>query len=183
MDWQPIETAPKDGTKILVFCPWLGVCGPATWDICQYATKPKPFWTHWGERIWGTSRVRIDQPTHWMPMPEGPNVRVNRHFAVGHLGIVVVEAAGVAIPFHALTFTHDNREVYVFFCLWEDRGGASGRAENTTGWSRLAGFESVRRGERNLGQQVLEIVLSGYANATEAQAALKRELPKLVKKS
>ena len=99
------------------------------------------------------------------------------------LGIVVVEAAGVPIPFHALTFTHDNREVYVFFCLWEDRGGAGGRAENTTGWNRLAGFESVRRGERNLGQQVLEIVLSGYANATEAQAALKRELPKLVKKS
>ena len=91
MDWQPIETAPKDGTKILVFCPWLGVCGPATWNICQYAKNPKPFWTHWGERIWGTSRVRIDQPTHWMPMPEGPNVRVNRHFAVGRVWARILE--------------------------------------------------------------------------------------------
>ena len=70
--WLPIATAPKDGTKILVFCPWLGVCGPATWDVCQHAKKPRPFWTHWGERIWGTSRVREDQPTHWMPMPAPP---------------------------------------------------------------------------------------------------------------
>ena len=70
--WLPIETAPKDGTKILVFCPRLGACGPATWDTCQYAKKPRTFWTHWGERIFGTTRVRDDQPTHWMPLPAPP---------------------------------------------------------------------------------------------------------------
>ena len=30
IDWQPIETAPKDGTKILVV--WLGDIEIATWD-------------------------------------------------------------------------------------------------------------------------------------------------------
>lgn len=70
--WLPIETAPKDGTRIMVFCPWVGVCGPANWDVCWFAKKPRPFWTHWGERIWGTSRVREDQPTHWMPLPDPP---------------------------------------------------------------------------------------------------------------
>jgi len=70
--WRPIETAPKDGTKILVFCHWLGVCGPATWCEDQFAKNPRPFWTHWGTHVWGVSRVRGDQPTHWMPLPSAP---------------------------------------------------------------------------------------------------------------
>ena len=71
--WLPIETAPKDGTAIMVSCPRLGVCGPAHWDTNQHARNPRPYWTHWGERIWGTRWVREDQPTHWMPLPEAPN--------------------------------------------------------------------------------------------------------------
>jgi hypothetical protein len=70
--WLPIATAPRDGTKIMVHCPWLGVCGPANWDDEKHAKKPRPYWTHWGERIWGVSRLREDQPTHWQPMPAPP---------------------------------------------------------------------------------------------------------------
>jgi hypothetical protein len=72
MQWQPIETAPKDGTNIMVACPRLGVCCPAHWDNDQYAKKPRPYWTHWGERIWGITWVRNDQPTHWMPLRAAP---------------------------------------------------------------------------------------------------------------
>lgn len=75
--WLPIETAPRDGTKILMACPWLGVCGPGEWSTDKYAKKPRPYWTHWGERIWGVQRVRADQPTHWQPMPEAPNAKVS----------------------------------------------------------------------------------------------------------
>jgi hypothetical protein len=72
MSWQPIESAPKGEDKILLYCPRLGVCGPGRWSEDKYAKRPRPFWTHWGERIWGVSLVRVDQPTHWMPMPEPP---------------------------------------------------------------------------------------------------------------
>ena len=71
--WRPIETAPKDGTEILVYCPRLGVCGPAKWDVNKFAKTPRPFWSHWGERIWGVTWVRSDQPTHWMPLPGPPH--------------------------------------------------------------------------------------------------------------
>lgn len=74
-EWQPIETAPKDGTKIMVYCPWFGVCGPAQWDDDRYAKKPRPYWTHWGSGIWGVSRVREDQPTHWMPLLQPPKAQ------------------------------------------------------------------------------------------------------------
>ena len=74
--WLPIDTAPKDGTEILMACPGLGVCGPGKWNKNKYSKKPRPYWTHWGERIWGSLRIRGDQPTHWQPMPEAPNVEV-----------------------------------------------------------------------------------------------------------
>lgn len=73
--WQPIETAPKDGTKILVHCPRLGVCGPAKWDDNRFNKNPRPFWTHWGIEIRGLREVRDDQPTHWMPRPAAPSAQ------------------------------------------------------------------------------------------------------------
>jgi len=50
--WQPIETAPKDGKEILVWCPVVG-----------YAVV----------RAWNGSGERLSEPTHWMPLPGPPN--------------------------------------------------------------------------------------------------------------
>lgn len=68
--WQPIESAPRDGTRILV---WDGYTQFVAW---------------WGERsLWSrqadawvygecggeyNSLPEVDQPTHWMPLPEEP---------------------------------------------------------------------------------------------------------------
>lgn len=62
MTWQPIETAPKDGTLIL-----------AAWDksqavsIVSYAKEPT------GGFFWLTDDdCFVSTPTHWMPLPEPP---------------------------------------------------------------------------------------------------------------
>ena len=78
MMWQPIKTAPKDGTHLILFCPVRGVVCPGRWDENRYARTPRPFWTHWGERTWGTMSVRNDQPTHWCPIPEPPKDQDDR---------------------------------------------------------------------------------------------------------
>ena len=63
MEWQPIETAPKDGTEILLFCD-----GPFK-DIGLCYWRDDHVMTGW---TWG-----LEQPfnfaTHWMPLPAPPS--------------------------------------------------------------------------------------------------------------
>ncbi len=54
--WQPIETAPKDGSRILLATPTGKISG-GMWSL-QY-------------RVWSWPYVMVE-PTHWMPIPEPP---------------------------------------------------------------------------------------------------------------
>ena len=73
-DWQPIETAPKDGTSVLLFGPLGVVLG--RWCDAQRDTEDfykrhqlLNFFSHTG---WSYDFVDQHQPTHWMPLPEPP---------------------------------------------------------------------------------------------------------------
>ncbi len=73
MEWQPIETAPKN-QDVLLFCPLRGIVrGVWNWD--RYAHNPRPYWSNDRERMLGTRETRADQPTHWMPLPKVPTLR------------------------------------------------------------------------------------------------------------
>ena len=71
--WQPIETAPKDGTRILVTG---GTFRREDED------EKRPAWTAivwWDsdQRVWWGGYLAQDvgvwyEPTHWMPLPEPP---------------------------------------------------------------------------------------------------------------
>lgn len=68
MNWQPIETAPKDGTRILaVFEP--GCVEICQYDPQQYHIKPKPFWRAERTSVFGTAWARAWQPQIWQPLP------------------------------------------------------------------------------------------------------------------
>lgn len=71
MEWKPIETAPKS-KDLLLFCPRCGVV-VGRWDRDTYASVPKPYWTNDRVRIFGIRGTRLDQPTHWMPIPQPPS--------------------------------------------------------------------------------------------------------------
>jgi len=70
-DWQPIETAPKDGTYVMVWPPtYSGAVSCAVWDWQTDHKRPRPFWQRLDTDSAWTSRNH--PPTHWMPVPEGP---------------------------------------------------------------------------------------------------------------
>jgi hypothetical protein len=67
--WRPIETAPKDGTHILMWRPSKAgaVVKEAWWQT------DSPFGPGWGGHGWMYSTWL--QPTHWMPLPPPPSDR------------------------------------------------------------------------------------------------------------
>lgn len=61
--WQPIETAPKDGTRVLAY-----------WPDCS--CQVESWFGPWlGEMVWQSEfewGSRRNNPTHWMPLLEPP---------------------------------------------------------------------------------------------------------------
>lgn len=81
MEWQPIETAPKDGT-------WVLLCGGKTTEDDYMKTGVRverpvvAFWKkdiylcdcYWAYTFWdGMWRDEYENPTHWMTLPEQPH--------------------------------------------------------------------------------------------------------------
>ena len=75
-EWQPIETAPKDGTCVLVY-------GEGTYDegdlrkiaVAQYTNYLNGRETDWHWQFawyYGGYYGKFYDPTHWMPLPESP---------------------------------------------------------------------------------------------------------------
>ena len=123
-----------------------------------------------------SSRIlaRMHRPENCLPAA-GYKLRANR-------GTIEVKVNDVSIPFRVLDFDYNGRDVYVFFCLWEDHSKASEQPRIRDNWdSRIVGLESVLLGERNLGQQVLEIVIFGYNTSERAEAALRRQMGELIR--
>ena len=72
-EWKPIETAPRDGTPILIFCPRNDrkpVC-EAAWAY-DYEGAPGHWTTPHGVKGRGYT-ILPESPTHWMPLPSPPS--------------------------------------------------------------------------------------------------------------
>lgn len=65
--WQPIETAPKDGTKILGYSPYWDV-GTIRWQTSQSGISG--FWDV------STRFAHSNAITHWMPIPALPTTQI-----------------------------------------------------------------------------------------------------------
>jgi exosortase len=98
-------------------------------------------------------------------------------------GIITIQAKDVSIPFHALDFEDGENKEFVFFCVWEEgmKNLKPPPPEYNPSW--LERLRSVLLGQRNLGQQTLEIVISGYDSPEKAETAFRREIVTLIKRT
>ena len=63
MEWQPIETAPKDGTNVLL-------CADGYVEIGFWLPNPHT----WNDGAWWVEggQITARNTTHWMPLPKAP---------------------------------------------------------------------------------------------------------------
>jgi hypothetical protein len=96
------------------------------------------------------------------------------------LGVVNVAVGGRTFAFHQYVFLAEDRQIHVFYAIYEDQTGTSvlaNRRKNTG--SRVA---AALAGSRNDGQHFLELVVTGPESAAAAKSALQPELAQLIGK-
>ncbi len=74
--WQPIDTAPKDGTSVILAVTG-GPNGPAIGEARWHEAYGGDWWwagnspgDYWGGPI---SEIQLGMPTHWWPLPAAPS--------------------------------------------------------------------------------------------------------------
>ena len=68
-DWQPIETAPKDGTEVLLAIPTYGVGPTFEFAVGGFFNGA---WFGEEDDAYDADEAAYQDPTHWMPLPEPP---------------------------------------------------------------------------------------------------------------
>jgi hypothetical protein len=75
--WQPINTAPRDGTRVLLLAPYPEYSCPMHMMVARTETITDGYWSllrlMWVTMEMGNVVMTLyPKPTHWMPLPETP---------------------------------------------------------------------------------------------------------------
>ena len=86
---------------------------------------------------------------------------------------------GLNLPFRRYAMKRDNAVVHVFYCYWDE--GTVAAPPSRSGSQTYDLLRSAWVSKRELGHQVLEVAVSGYADLEKAQEAVVRELEKMIR--
>jgi hypothetical protein len=71
-EWRPIEEAPKDGTPVMLFSRYEGI------NLARWITQGQTGWIGFADHSDaydnGENKITVTAPTHFMPLPEPPQV-------------------------------------------------------------------------------------------------------------
>jgi exosortase len=92
----------------------------------------------------------------------------------------VLTVNGVPLPMRAYVFENAGRPLHVFYCYWDGTPPTPGMLDQEN-WTASGRFEAVKRGKRDVGTQMLEIVAWGYDDSAKAEAAAIEQLRQIIK--
>jgi exosortase len=96
--------------------------------------------------------------------------------------VLTVQAGSVSLDFRVYEFEEAGRPLFVFVSIQDDKRGDSNPKAGPDQWSARGRLLAAWRCERNLGQRLLEIAVTGlddYGRATEAAARTVNEIVRL----
>ena len=99
-------------------------------------------------------------------------------------GIRMLAVSGVNLPVRSYRFDDRGVPLHVFYCYWDARSSYENvAAAESEDWSARGRLRAALQGRRDIGAQILEIVVWGYQDDNEASEALARELSQVIRRS
>ena len=99
-------------------------------------------------------------------------------------GLRMITVNGVNLPIRSYRFEDHGSPLHVFYCYWDARSSYENAAAAVAeDWSFRGRLRAALQGRREIGAQILEIVVWGYEDDQEANDALARELGRVVRVS
>lgn len=96
-------------------------------------------------------------------------------------GMRILEVNGVKLPIRSYRFDDHGAPLHVFYCYWDARSSYENVAAATDeDWSARGRVRAAMRGRRELGAQMLEVVVWGFEDDREAGAALQHRLAQII---
>ena len=152
----------------------------STRAILRYNEARSATWADAGGRQWSLVFLR------WFPgraaaqlaRSHGPEICLPASGAVllSDLGLRRLQISKIDLVTHAYIFGIRERQMYVFYGLWEDQPSDDAPQSTRVRMTAASRLEDVWKGRRNLGQQMLEVAVAGPRDADEAEAEIVRLL-------
>src|SRR5438128_2017571 len=99
-------------------------------------------------------------------------------------GLQLVAVNGVKLPVRSYRFDNGGAPLHVYYCYWDARSSYdSVAAAEEEDWSARGRLRAAWRGRREMGAQMLEVVVSGYEDDVKADEALQRRLAQIIRLS
>jgi hypothetical protein len=97
---------------------------------------------------------------------------------------IVVPTEVLPLRFRVYEFEERDRPLFVFVCIQEDKSIASGSpAQRANEWSARGRLLATWNGQRNLGQRLLEIAVTGFDDFLRAREAFAATVAAVVEKA
>jgi hypothetical protein len=89
---------------------------------------------------------------------------------------------GISLPVRSYRFDDRGVPLHVFYCYWDARSSyETVAAAESEDWSASGRVRAALQGRREIGAQMLEIVVWGYQDDNEASEAIARELSRVIR--
>ena len=96
-------------------------------------------------------------------------------------GMRLLPVNGLNLPIRSYRFDHRGRPLHVFYCYADGRSSyENAKAAEQEDWTIRGRVRAAWQGRRDVGAQMLEVIVWGYENDHEADEALQRELARII---
>jgi hypothetical protein len=167
-DYQPVPIAPESEALLRY-----NQGGGATWQTSD-GHRWMMYFFRWFPGRTAALFIKIHRPDICLP---ASGLTMSRDD-----GIRLITINGVNLPIRSYRFDDHGMPLHVFYCYWDARSSYENvKTATEEDWTARGRLRAAFRGRREIGAQMLELVVWGYEEDGEAKEALQRQLVETIK--